>query len=156
MSLPRIEPARPRDIPGLARVLWSFTRTTPWMPRARSRAQDLALLGRLVLRGTVRLIRDEAGPCAFIAREGGQVLALYVHARARRRGLGRVLMRDAQTRADWLALWTPAASHEARRFYAAHGFATAGYGDGSGNDESLPEVLMVWQSSRPAAERRAA
>lgn len=142
-----IRPARLRDVPALARVLWSFTRTTDWLPQVRRPSVDLALMARLVWRGSVRLIRDEAGPCAFIAREGEVIHALYVHTRARRCGHGRSLLRDAKAHSATLALWTPLVDNSARRFYAAEGFSTAAFGDGSGNDEALPEVLMIWPPS---------
>lgn len=148
----QIEPARLRDLPALAQVLWSFTRSTDWMPPARGRALDLALLTRLVLRRRIRLIRDDRGPVAFIARDHDRILALYVHARARRHGLGQALLREAKEKTPFLALWTPVASNVSRRFYAAEGFSTAGFGDGSGNDESLPEVLMIWHAPSGAQE----
>lgn len=141
-----IQPARLRDVPALARVLWSFTRATEWMLQVRRPSMDLALMARLVLRGSVRLIRDDAGPCAFIAREGELVLALYVDARARRCGHGHALLAEAKRQSDSLGLWTPQESHSARHFYAAEGFSTAAYGDGSSNDEALPDVFMIWHT----------
>ncbi|KAA2313173.1 GNAT family N-acetyltransferase [Pseudooceanicola sediminis] len=145
-------PARLYNVPALARILWSFTRDTDWMPQVRHRGMDVLLLVRLVLRGSVRLICDDDGPCAFIAREGDLIHALYVHARARRRGHGRALLSEAKATRTLLALWTPVESNTARRFYAAEGFSTAAYGDGSGNDEALPEVLMIWQ--KPQVHRQ--
>lgn len=146
MSARHITRARLRDVPGLARVLWSHTRA-PGHPRARSPLADLRLLARLVRRDTVWLVRDRRGPAAFLAQRDQQIQALYVHARARRAGLGRALLRRAKDAQAALSIWTPQNNHAARRFYAAEGFVTMGYSDGQGNDEALPEVLMIWSAA---------
>ncbi|QPM90157.1 GNAT family N-acetyltransferase [Pseudooceanicola algae] len=142
-----------RDTYAVARVLWDYTKTEGWLPARRSPAQDLLLLARLIRRGAVRAIRDAEGICAFIAREDSRIQALYVHSRARRRGLGRQLLRDAKSASPELALWAYQASNAARGFYAAEGFAPAAWGDGRGNDEDLPEVLMLWRRPHAATYR---
>lgn len=147
--------AFPWHLPGLARVLWSHTRA-PGHPRARGRLQDLGLLLRLVRRGELRLIRHRGRVVAFLARREALILALYVHPSARRQGLGRMLLAEAQRQSPALSIWTPQANEAARRFYAASGFVTMGYGDGAGNDEALPEVLMVWSATPHRPKRDAA
>ena len=78
---------------------------------------------------------------------GGRIHALYVHPRARGRGVGRLLLDDAKTRADRLDLWVLQANSLARGFYARHGFAEATRTSGAGNDENLPDIRMVWQAT---------
>lgn len=146
VTAPRIQRARLRDVPALARILWTHTRA-PGHPRARSPLSDLRLLAMLVRRDEVRLIRDARGPAAFLARRDQAIHALYVHARARRTGLGRTLLAEAKRACPALSIWTPQDNHAARRFYAAEGFQTMGYSDGSHNDETLPEVLMIWSAA---------
>nr|WP_254871606.1 GNAT family N-acetyltransferase [Pseudooceanicola sp. HF7] len=114
----------------------------------------MTLIARLIKRGAVRLIRDAKGPCAFIARDDTVIQALYVHSRARRHGHGRRLLRDAKARAPSLSLWTYEAAHIARHFYACEGFTPAAWGDGRGNDEHLPELLLLWTA--PSRQTEAA
>ncbi|MWB79539.1 GNAT family N-acetyltransferase [Pseudooceanicola sp. 216_PA32_1] len=151
---PEVRRARLWHVPRLARILWSFTRTTPWLPRVRTKGDDLKMMTRITRQGWVRLARDAKGPAAFIARDGQVIHALYVHPRARRQGLGRRLLDDAKARADRLELWTLQANREARAFYAAQGFAEAGRSDGRGNDEYLPDIRMVWLRRGDTADER--
>lgn len=135
-----------RDAPACLRILWAFGRATPWLPRARSWWEDLPLMTRIIRRGWVRRIRDGNGTVGFIARDGARIHALYVHPRARGQGLGRALVEDAKTRADRLELWVLHANDPARGFYRAQGFQEVLCSQGLGNDENMPDVLMVWNS----------
>lgn len=133
------------DLPSLTRILWDCSRVQADMPQVRTRLTDLLLLIRITRRGWVRLICDDTGPAAFIARNGTRIHALYVHPRAQGQGLGRALLRDAQAAAPQLDLFVLQANLKARRFYMCHGFAQRALGDGAGNDENLPDLHMVWQ-----------
>ena len=144
--------AKLRDIPHLTGILWSFTRATPWLPHSRTRLTDLRLITYVTRQGWVRLVRDPRGPAGFIARDGGRIHALYVHPRARGQGVGRRLLDDAKADASRLELWVLQANTDARCFYASQGFAECARSQGEGNDENLPDILMVWPSTeRPAA-----
>ncbi|QGY00298.1 GNAT family N-acetyltransferase [Roseovarius faecimaris] len=131
-------------MPGCLAALWAFSRRTPWLPRARAWWEDTLLMARLVRRGWVRFVRDAHGTAGFLARDGARIHALYVHPRARGQGLGRALLEDAKAGADRLELWVVHANASARRFYAAQGFEEVLCSQGLGNDENLPDVLMVW------------
>ena len=151
---PEIRPARLWHVPKLARILWSFTRRTPWLPTVRTKGDDLRMMTRITRRGWVRLVRDHKGPAAFIARDGQMIHALYVHPRARRSGLGRRLIDEAKAGSDRLEIWTLQANRDARAFYAAQGFSEAGRSDGRSNDEYLPDIRMVWlRRGEPDDER---
>lgn len=57
-------------------------------------------------------------------------------------GIGTVLLAHAlQTLPRPIRLYTFEASTAARRFYERHGFRPVAFGDGSGNEEGLPDVL---------------
>lgn len=139
------QPATLRDVPACLRILWAFTRATPWLPRVRPVWVDLALMARVIRRGWVRRMTDESGVAGFIARDGDRIHALYVHPRARGRGVGSALLNDAKAAHHRLELWVLQANAAARAFYAAHGFAEVKTSQGQGNDENLADVLMVWQ-----------
>lgn len=135
-------PARLWQVPSLLGVLWAFTRQTDWLPCVRSRWTDAELMVRIIRRGWVRQWRS----AAFIARDGARIHGLYVHPALRGRGLGAALIRDAKADADRLELWVLARNAAARRFYAAQGFAEViCCPQGMGNDEGLPDILMVWE-----------
>jgi len=148
--------AKLRHIPRLLCILWSFSRTTPWLPVRRSRWVDAHLMGQIIRRGWVRLVGDAKGPVGFIARRGEVIHALYVHPRARGRGVGRALLDEAKAGRDTLQLWVLVANENARAFYAAQGFEEILSGRGMGNDENLPDILMVWQADAQSDERQAA
>ncbi|WP_371229182.1 GNAT family N-acetyltransferase [Roseovarius sp. 2305UL8-3] len=150
------QPATLRHIPRLLGILWSFTRATPWLPVCRSRWVDAHLMGRVIRRGWVRQVGDAKGTAGFIARHGEVIHALYVHPRARGRGVGRTLLDEAKAGRDRLQLWVLAANEQARAFYAAQGFEEVLCGCGMGNDENLPDILMVWQAEAQSNERQAA
>lgn len=117
------------DLAALAAILGGWCRDTAWLPKLHTPADDLWFLGKLRDRGTLRV----AGPCwGFLARRGGEVDALYLAPKARRKGIGRVLM--AKALAEWLALRTFAASRQARVFDAP------GFGRAGDTDAGLPDL----------------
>lgn len=143
--------ARLWHLPGLLAVLWSFTRTTPWLPVTRTRLTDAGLMARMILRGQVRMLRQGARPVAFLARDGGFVTALYVLPTLQGQGAGSRLLTEAQEQAPALELFTHVRNKAARDFYGRAGFAEA---EGSlENDERVPDLRMVWQRPGPGTGR---
>ncbi|MFD0860043.1 GNAT family N-acetyltransferase [Roseovarius aquimarinus] len=142
--------ARLWHVPQMTAILRGFERRSDWLPRVRPYRTDLRVMMRITRAGWVRALHDARGPAAFIARDGAQVHALYVHPRAQGLGLGRALLDDAKHAAPRLELWVAEANADARAFYAAQGFVEARQGDGSGNDEGIPELQMLWQDERCA------
>ena len=142
-----MSPVRARlwHLPRIAAILWAFTRGTVWLPRVRSPLDDLRALAWVTLRGRVRILRDRAGVAGFIIRDGTRVHALYVAPDRQGRGIGRALLTEAKTRTGMLDLWVLAGNLPARAFYLAQGFREIAQGQGAGNDEGLPDILMIWQ-----------
>lgn len=135
--------ATPDDLPRLAAILGDWNRDTDWMPKLHSREDDLGFLRHLYDRGTIRVAGEPVQ--AFLARHGGEVDALYVVPEARRQGLGRALMAEAMEAEPHLMLWTFQANTAARAAYAAMGFEEVEFGDGSWNEERLPDVCLEWR-----------
>ena len=140
--------AWPTDAGKVGAILAGFQADTPWMPDLWTGAECIAFCGRLIDEGILR-VADDGGVAGFIARRGPEVLALYVAPGARGRGIGSRLLAEAQGCAPALSLRVAQANLRARAFYERHGFAEAGRGDGSGNDEGLPDILFTWE--RPNA-----
>lgn len=137
----------PEDAAACATILNDWINATGWMPRMHP-PEDVERHYRKHVLETCRvLICDEHDAVTgFLAvDEEGFISALYVAARARRRGVGAALLAAAKVlRPDRLTLWTFEANAGARRFYARHGFVETG-GTGGENDEGLPDVLLVWR-----------
>ena len=133
------------DVPALATILEGWINATAWMPKLHSTADHLAFVSRLVSAGGVRVAELNGTPVGFLSRDGAEVAALYLDPDARGRGIGGLLVRDAQLQSAALNLWTFVANLGAQRFYARHGFVEVGRGDGSGNAEGLPDVRLSWR-----------
>ena len=144
--------ARLAQVPGLAAILWAYTRAAPGQPCARSRADDLWVLARETGQGRVRVAHLRGRIAGFLLRDRTWLHALYVGPAQRGQGVGRALLAEAQAQAARLELWVLATNLPARRFYRRAGFVEAGHDpQGGGNDEGLPDIRMVWtDDGRPA------
>ena len=148
-----IRPAHPTDAGAVAAILSQFIDTTDWMPRLYTRAEELSFAGLMVDRGWVHVAEPEgAGIAGFLALDAGFVHALYVAQHRRGQGLGQRLLDHAKAAAPRLELHTFQANTGAQRFYARAGFREAGRGDGRGqgsvNDEGLPDIRLIWERDR--------
>ncbi len=141
--------AQPTDAGAVAAILSGFIDGTDWMPRIHTRAEDLAHAGDLIDRGWVTVAEADGAILGFLAREGAFVHALYVAETAQGAGVGLALLEHAKSAQVPLELWTFEANRGARRFYERAGFELAEQGDGSTNDEGLPDRRYVWQGPSP-------
>lgn len=147
-----IRPAQPTDAGAVGAILSQFIAQTDWMPRLYSAAQELSFAGTMIDRGWVRVAEPEGsgtGIAGFMARDAGYIHALYVASEQRGQGVGRSLLEDAKRRAARLELHTFQCNTAAQRFYGRAGFREAGRGDGSANDEGLPDIFLVWERTQP-------
>ena len=137
-----VESAGPEDVPAMASILSDWIDATPWMPRLHSLAEDRGFVAGLLASHEVLVARAN-GVVGFLARQGGEIDALYVAGAARGRGVGSALLAAALAAEPDLSLWTFQANAGALRFYAARGFVESERTDGSGNAERLPDVRLV-------------
>lgn len=147
-----IRRAQPTDAGAVAAILSQFIDTTDWMPRLYSRAEELSFAGTMVDRGWV-IVAEPAdqgsGIAGFMALDAGFIHALYVAQECRGQGVGQRLLDAAKADAARLELNTFQANAGAQRFYARAGFREVGRGDGRGqgsvNDEGLPDIRLIWE-----------
>ena len=86
----------------------------------------------------------------FLALDGPLITNLYLRPDHRSRGIGSALLEEAKRqRPDGLELWVFEPNRGAIRFYERHGFITERQSDGRGNEEKVPDRLMIWRP-RPA------
>ena len=147
-----IRRAQPTDAGAVAAILSQFIDTTDWMPRLYSRAEELSFAGTMVDRGWV-IVAEPAdqgsGIAGFMALDAGFIHALYVAQECRGQGVGQRLLDAAKAHEARLELNTFQANAGAQRFYARAGFREVGRGDGRGqgsvNDEGLPDIRLIWE-----------
>jgi GNAT superfamily N-acetyltransferase len=91
-------------------------------------------------------VAEEDGRVVGLAAVGEKSLGhLYVHPDYQSRGIGSQLLE--QTKAlhpGGFTLWTFPQNEGACRFYERHGLRVSARGDGSGNEEGLPDVQYEW------------
>ncbi|MGR3762015.1 GNAT family N-acetyltransferase [Roseobacteraceae bacterium NS-SX3] len=153
-ELIRIRPARPTDAGTTGSILYRFQQDTAWMPKLYGEAEVIAFCGTMIDRGWMTVAERGGRVLGFLARDNEEVCALYLAPDACGQGFGRALMEHAKTASPRLILRAFAANQDARRFYLREGFAETARGDGSGNEEGLPDVTFEWRAN--AAQRRAA
>src|SRR5260370_9801636 len=87
-------------------------------------------------------VAEDEGRVAGFAAIGESTLGhMYVHPDSHGRGLGTALLeKTKELRPAGFTLWTVPANERACRFYERHGLRAIEYGDGSGNNESVPGV----------------
>ncbi|MBN9887554.1 GNAT family N-acetyltransferase [Salipiger abyssi] len=153
---PRLRPATPTDAGRLGAMIGAAVASRPWKPRLHSGAEDIAHAGQMIERGWVTVAEvPGSAPLGFLARDGAYVHALFVAPEAQGAGIGRALIEHAKARSPRLDLWTFAANEGAQRFYERAGFAVIERGDGSRNDEGLPDIRYQWQAKAPAPQESA-
>lgn len=118
----------------------------PGFPRLHSAEADQAFFAHMIQSQDVRVGLSEDGrPAGFMALEQGWINQLYLHPDFFRRGLGSRLVAEAKAVNDQLELWAFQHNAPARRFYQSQGFRLAELTNGSGNEEGLPDLRLIWQ-----------
>ena len=117
----------------------------PGFPRLHSAEADQAFFAHVIQSQDVRVALAKDGRLAgFMALEPGWINQLYLHPDFFRQGLGSQLMAKAKADHDQLELWAFQHNAPARRFYQGQGFRLAELNDGSGNEEGLPDLRLIW------------
>ncbi len=139
-----LRPARSTDAGTTGAILHGFARENDWMPELHSEAETIAFCGRMIDLGWVTVAEMQGQVAGFLALNGDEVQSLYLAASARGQGIGQKLLDHAKAQHIELNLYAFQANHPACRFYERNGFAEVSRGDGSENDENLPDIKYVW------------
>jgi ribosomal protein S18 acetylase RimI-like enzyme len=149
-----VRTARAADADAFTAVfLASRAAALPWLPDLHTDAETRHFVEHQVLAtGTTWLAVDPDGAVVgFAALHGSELEHLYLRPDRRREGIGRLLL-DTVRRASphGLTLYVFERNTAARAFYEAAGFRVLATGDGSGNEEGLPDLRYGWSPGTAA------
>jgi len=137
--------ASPQDAATCSAILHEWIYENPWFPNhAPESASEHSMQDR-IKNGSVYVARTAGEVIGFVAFDKGYLDCLYLTPEARNKGLGiRLLTRAKAESPEGICLWVLEKNEAARRFYAREGFAETARGDGSDNEEGLPDIRMEW------------
>jgi GNAT superfamily N-acetyltransferase len=146
-----IRRARPEEGREAGEVFSAALETLTFLPKLHTHEEHLQFISEIVPRDHELWVAEEDGRIVGLAAIGEQTLGhLYVHPDYQGRGIGTALLEQTkQLRPDGFTLWTFPANTGACRFYERHGLRAVQYGDGSGNEEGLPDVQYEWRPGAP-------
>ncbi|MFK0692193.1 GNAT family N-acetyltransferase [Mesorhizobium sp. IMUNJ 23033] len=139
-----LRPATGSDAAAIARLMRAALGSFDWMPVIHTPDEDFSFIRDIVLpRQQVTVAEAGETIVGFIAISGDWVEQLYLDPAWTGRGIGNRLLIDATAAMPVVKLHCFQANSGARRFYERHGFRVEAFGDGTSNEEGLPDILYV-------------
>ncbi|TPI26982.1 GNAT family N-acetyltransferase [Mesorhizobium sp. B3-1-6] len=139
-----LRPAIGSDAVAIARMMRASLNAFDWMPVLHTPAEDLFFIRDILLPNQqVSVAVAGENIVGFIAVSGEWVEQLYLDPAWTRQGIGARLLTQATAGMPVIKLHCFQANTGARRFYERHGFRAEGFGDGSTNEEGLPDILYA-------------
>lgn len=146
-----IRRARPEDADAIAETFTAaFETLLSFLPDLHTHEEHRHFITELVPRDHEIWVAEDEGRVVALAAIGESTLGhIYVHPDFQRRGFGTALLdKTKELRPDGFTLWTFPANEQACRFYEGHGLHAIEHGDGSGNEEGVPDVRYEWLPER--------
>ena len=139
-----LRPATNSDAAAIARLMRAALGSFSWMPVVHTPDEDLAFIRDIVLpQQQVTVVEAGENIVGFIAVSGDWVEQLYLDPAWTGQGIGSRLLVQATAALRIVKLHCFQANTGARRFYERHGFRAEAFGDGTTNEEGLPDILYV-------------
>jgi len=141
-----IRRARPEDAEEIGETFVASLETLTFLPRLHTPEETRRFISEIVPRDHEIWVAEDEGRIVGLAAIGESTLGhIYVHPDFHARGLGTALLdKTKELRPAGFTLWTFPANERACRFYERHGLHSIENGDGSGNEEGLPDVRYQW------------
>ncbi|WP_224517928.1 GNAT family N-acetyltransferase [Mesorhizobium sp. CA8] len=139
-----LRPATSSDAAAIAITMRASLNAIDWMPLLHTPEEDLFFIRDILLPNQQVTVADAGGRIiGFIAIGGEWVRQLYFDPAWTGQGIGSRLLAQATAGMSLVKLHCFQANTGARRFYERHGFRAEAFGDGSANEEGLPDILYV-------------
>ncbi|TPM91496.1 GNAT family N-acetyltransferase [Mesorhizobium sp. B2-1-3A] len=139
-----LRPAVGSDAAVIATTMRVSLNAFDWMPVLHTPEEDLAFIRDIVLpRQQVTVAEAGSEIVGFIAVKGDWVEQLYLDPAWAGQGIGSRLLVDSTATLPIVKLHCFQGNTGARRFYERHGFRAEAFGDGTTNEEGLPDILYV-------------
>jgi GNAT superfamily N-acetyltransferase len=142
-----LRPGRPADAPALAAIhRAALDAALPGLVRPWTEAETLAwFAGELLARCRVTVAEGAGQPVGYLAREGEELLHLYVTPSLHRRGIGAMLLERAKAAAPGgLRLACFRRNRAALAFHGQRGFRMIACRDATAHAEGEPDVILAW------------
>ncbi|MEZ2331597.1 N-acetyltransferase family protein [Mesorhizobium sp. RCC_202] len=139
-----LRPAIGSDAAAIAKMMRASLNALIWMPVLHTPEEDLFFIRDILLPNQQVTVAEAGGQIVgFIAVSGEWVEQLYLDPAWTGRGIGSRLLTQATAGMPFIKLHCFQINSGARRFYERHGFRAESFGDGSSNEEGLPDILYV-------------
>ena len=144
-----IRRAAPDDVEAIVAIYQAAKAAQPDVLRDLHTAEEhRAFFGAAVRDHEVWVAGDESGLVGFAFLKGDLLSHIFVLPVSQGRGVGKALLDKTKERLpDGFTLWTHQPNVQARRFYERHGLRPVEFGDGSENEEGVPDVRYEWKPS---------
>jgi ribosomal protein S18 acetylase RimI-like enzyme len=141
-----IRPGSVADAAGIAEVFIAARAAMTYLPDLHTDEQTRTWISHLMVpEHEVWIAAAHDKVVGFAALSKQWLEHLYVAPLEQGRGIGSSLLNMAkQQRPEGLRLYVFQPNVGARRFYERHGFAAVQFGDGSRNEEGVPDALYSW------------
>ena len=143
-----IRRSRPEDADEIAATFTaSFETLLTFLPNLHTHEEHRHFITEIVPVDHEVWVAEEDGRIVGLAAIGEDTLGhLYVRPDYHGQGIGSALLhKTKELRPQGFTLWTFPQNEKACRFYEQRGLHPIRYGDGSGNEEGVPDVLYEWR-----------
>jgi len=143
-----IRRSRPEDADEIAATFTaSFETLLTFLPNLHTHEEHRHFITEVVPVDHEVWVAEEDGHVVGLAAIGADTLGhIYVLPEYHGRGIGSALLdKTKELRPKGFTLWTFPQNEKACHFYERNGLHPIRYGDGSGNEEGVPDVQYEWR-----------
>jgi GNAT superfamily N-acetyltransferase len=140
-----IRRATAADVDAMAGLYERIYATMTYLPVLHTLDDHRDWLGKQVAEREA-WVWDDGAVRGYMLLSDDELMHLYLDVGSTGRGIGTQLLEHAKgRRPHGFTLWTFQQNEGARRFYERHGLEAIEFGDGSGNEERVPDVRYAWR-----------